>query len=62
MSSEEPVWWLVLVEHDDDMKIEWVMEFNAESAVEMVESRYPDRVIGYYDEDDNYIRTRIIND
>ena len=50
------------MEHDDDMKIEWVMEFNAESAVEIVESRCPGRVIGYYDEDDNYIRTRIIND
>ena len=62
MEYEEPVFWLILVELDQGVKTEWMIDFNAELAMEKVEFKYPGRVIGYYDEDDNYIRTRIIND
>ena len=62
MEYKEPVWWLIMVELGDDVKIEWTLDFSVTAALEKIELRYPGRVIGYYDEDDNYIRTRIIND
>jgi hypothetical protein len=62
MEYEEPVLWLILVDLEAGVKTEWILDFSAKMAMERLELRYPGRVIGYYDEDNNYIRTRIIND
>lgn len=62
MEYEEPVLWLIMVEYETGMKIEWTLDFSAKAVLEKMELRYPGRVMGYYDEEDNYIRTRIIND
>jgi hypothetical protein len=62
MEYDEPVLWLILVDVETGVKTMWTMETNVELAVEKMELLHPGRVIGYYDEDDNYIKTRIIND
>jgi hypothetical protein len=62
MEYGEPVLWLILVDFEAGVKTMWTLETNVELAVEKMEFKYPGRVIGYYDEDDNYIRTRTIND